>query len=238
MTRPLPLLLLLSACAPRVPVIPGPLAVVREVPRADRTSPRPRPGDVHRPAEPATPARPLPSGFGTRMASEATSLVQVGGADDFRDDCSGFVCAASDQAGLPLRGDTRRLWDLAEALDAIHRRKRPHLGDLVFFDQTYDRNGNGRLDDDLTHVGIVVEVAADGTVVVAHRGSHERTTLRMNLHEPHDHQAADGRVLNDYLRRRTSRDRRGTAYLAGELFRAFATVRDADLALWAEALTR
>lgn len=237
MTRLLSLLLL-TACAPRVPVIPGPLAVVREVPRGNPARPRPRPADALMPLSPGTPARPVPSGFGPRMASEASSLVMAGGAEDFRDDCSGFVCAASDQAGLPLRGDTRRLWDLADALDAIHRRKRPHLGDLVFFDQTYDRNSNGRLDDDLTHVGIVVEVVSDGTVVVAHRGSNSRTTLRMNLHDPHAHQAGDGSVLNDYLRRRTSRDRRGTAYLAGELFRAFATVRDDDLALWAEALTR
>jgi hypothetical protein len=46
---------------------------------------------------------------------------------------------------------------------------------------------------------------------------------RMNLAHPHVHQDDDGRILNDYLRRKKWRDADGTLYLAGELFAAFGT---------------
>ena len=46
---------------------------------------------------------------------------------------------------------------------------------------------------------------------------------RMNLGLPHVHKAADGRILNDYLRRKDVTDRSNTRYLAGELFAQFAT---------------
>ncbi len=36
------------------------------------------------------------------------------------------------------------------------------LGDLVFFDNTYDRNGDGKFDDRITHVGIVVGFDKEG----------------------------------------------------------------------------
>jgi hypothetical protein len=43
----------------------------------------------------------------------------------------------------------------------------------------------------------------------------------MNLALPHVHRTADGRVLNDYLRRKDVDDPTNTAYLSGELFAAF-----------------
>ena len=46
---------------------------------------------------------------------------------------------------------------------------------------------------------------------------------RMNLAAPHRHRADDGRVINDYLRRKRGRDGAGTGHLTAELFAAFGT---------------
>jgi hypothetical protein len=46
---------------------------------------------------------------------------------------------------------------------------------------------------------------------------------RMNVAQPHLHRSPNGRVLNDYMRRKRWRDGEQTAYLTGELFAAFGT---------------
>ncbi|MFT5458221.1 MAG: surface antigen [Myxococcota bacterium] len=142
----------------------------------------------------------------------------------FRNDCSGFVCAAFDRAGIEMGGSTRTLWDSAKQAGAIHHRKRPSPGDIAFFDNTYDRNRNRRFDDPLSHVAVVLEVQPNGTILLAHAGTGKgRTTLTMNLTEPGTHVEEDGTLLNDWLRRRRDDDPAGGKYLAGELWRGFAT---------------
>lgn len=105
----------------------------------------------------------------------------------------------------------------------IHEGPRVSPGDLVFFDNTWDANGDGRTNDPLTHVGVVETVERDGTVVFISRVAGAVERYRMNLAAPHRHRADDGRVLNDYLRRKRSRDGDGTGYLTAELFAAFGT---------------
>jgi hypothetical protein len=96
-------------------------------------------------------------------------------------------------------------------------------GDLVFFDNTWDYNGDGHINDPLTHVGIVETVETDGTIVFISRVAGAIERYRMNLSQPHVHRTADGRVLNDYMRRKHWRDGEQTLYLTGELFAAFGT---------------
>lgn len=96
-------------------------------------------------------------------------------------------------------------------------------GDLVFFNNTWDYNGDGKVNDPLTHIGIVERQESDGTVVFISRVADAVERYRMNLGLPHVHKAADGRILNDYLRRKDVTDRSNTRYLAGELFAQFAT---------------
>jgi len=137
----------------------------------------------------------------------------------FRDDCSGFVCASVTRAGLPLQGNTRSLWDWAQERGITHRRKVGKPGDLVFFDNTYDRNKNSRWDDPLSHIAIVVEVESDGTMLLAHGGTSKgRTTMKMNLHD------ADSTDLNSYLRWKKSGDKKSYKYLSGQLWRGFASI--------------
>jgi len=149
-----------------------------------------------------------------------TSRLRHGG-DSFRYDCSGLVMAAHARAGLALVGSSESLLQDARRIGVFHRRKRPWVGDVAFFENTYDRNGNGRLDDPITHVAVVVSVAADGTVGMVHKGSKGIAPLVMNLEHPKDRSDEEQKELNDYLRARRSGDRSGTRYLAGELWIGF-----------------
>lgn len=94
-------------------------------------------------------------------------------------------------------------------------------GDLIFFDNTWDYNGDGLVNDPLTHVGIVERQERDGTIAFISRVAGAIERYRMNLALPHVHRTAEGRVLNDYIRRKDFDDPAGAAYLTGELFASF-----------------
>ena len=96
-------------------------------------------------------------------------------------------------------------------------------GDLVFFDNTWDYNGDGFINDPLTHVGIVERQEPDGTVIFISRVASEIARYRMNLALPHIHKTADGKILNDYIRRKDIGDPPTTGYLTGQLFAGFGT---------------
>lgn len=149
------------------------------------------------------------------------------GGELYRWDCSGFIEATYARAGLSLSGSSVSMYENAQAQDLLSKRKTPDPGDVVFFENTYDRNGNGRIDDDITHVAIVTSVDDDGTVHMVHKGGSGVTRLVLNLNRPGDHQDESGKVINSYLRNQTRRDPRGTRYLTGELWRGFASYWDA-----------
>ncbi len=143
-------------------------------------------------------------------------------------DCSGFVRLAYLAGGIDLvshgflAGENAVSAIFRRALDVgtVHH-EAPRPGDLVFFRETYDRNRDGRRNDGMTHIGVVEGVDADGTVTFIHRGGKGVARGRLNLSAPAKHQLAQGGpVLNDYIRPATKGAR---AYLAGELFAAFAS---------------
>ena len=189
------------------------VAVLR--PRAPRSETPPAEAAVARSAS-----------VGKRVAAAADHYLEHA-PRGFRDDCSGFVMAATHRAGVPMTGSTRDMFEALDARGLIHSRRRPQLGDLVFFDNTYDRDRNGRWDDELTHIGVVIAVHSDDTVVVAHAGtSAGRTTMKMNLRHPDARTDARGAVINDWLRSRSSRDPEHAQHLSGQLWRAFATLTE------------
>lgn len=155
------------------------------------------------------------------VAFEGRQKLSVHG-QHFRPDCSGFACAAYARAGLPLDGNTAALHALAKRQGVLHHRKRPEPGDLAFFDDTWDRNGNGRRDDELTHVAVVERVSEDGTITLVHFGNQGVVEIRMNLRHPHEHTGPRGQVWNDYLRSASNRD--GGPELSGELWRDFGSL--------------
>jgi len=148
------------------------------------------------------------------------------GGDLYRWDCSGFIEAAHARAGFSVKGSSVSMFEEAKTLGVLDK-QRPAPGDVAFFENTYDRNGNGRLDDDITHVAIVTSVDEDGTIHMVHKGGSGVTRLMMNLDRPDLHQDESGKVINSYLRNRTRKDPRGTRYLTGELSEGFASYWEA-----------
>ena len=148
-------------------------------------------------------------------------------------DCAGVTRAIYLSHGHDLYGGSggdghangvRLIYDHVRKHGQIHRGPAVRQGDLVFFDNTWDFNEDGMLNDPLTHVGIIEEVEGDGTVVFISRVSKAIERYRMNLHAPNAVRGSDGRILNDYLRRKKPGDPRGTGYLTGQLFAGFGSL--------------
>ncbi len=160
------------------------------------------------------------------------SRIQVGGRN-YTPDCSGFVRGVYATERVDLYGGlgelnggngVGRIFTHVVEHGRIHYGPTVHPGDLVFFHNTWDFNRDGLPNDPLTHVGVVEKVDLDGTVVFVSSVSAGIKRYRMNLKHPDTHKTADGRVLNDFLRRKHMSDTRGTYYLAGRLFAAFGTL--------------
>ncbi|MDP2342578.1 MAG: CHAP domain-containing protein [Deltaproteobacteria bacterium] len=166
-----------------------------------------------------------------RLAAAASSSlgaqpIIVGGVR-YRFDCSGVASGIYARAGFPLGSDVdnggldvRRLYDLVKATGSL-RTSDPLPGDLVFFDDTYDYNGNGQIDDPLSHVGVVERVVDDGTVVFVHRIGQQVVRARLNLARPSVRHDDKRRALNHYLR---SASGAWPAKTTGELFVAFGSL--------------
>jgi len=118
----------------------------------------------------------------------------------------------------------RRIYEHVQKHGRIHRGPAVGPGDLVFFDNTWDFNEDGLLNDSLTHVGIVEAVERDGTIIFISRVSNAIERYRMNLRAPNTIRHADGRILNDYLRRKKIGDPLATGYLTGQLFASFGSL--------------
>jgi hypothetical protein len=176
-----------------------------------------------------------------RLAARGASLLGQGRAafrvagQTFNGDCSGFVEAVYALEGIELRrallaAAPRETSAVAAAWAAAGRTGErwrggewPSPGDLVFFDDTWDRNGNGRRDDPLTHLGLVEWVDVDGTVTFLHRGGQGVARGQLNLRWPDAARAEDGRPLNAPLRVRASRGDDAPA-LAGQLFAGYGRI--------------
>ena len=147
-------------------------------------------------------------------------------------DCAGVTRAVFLRHGIdlydsepidPHANGVRILHAHIKEQGTFHQGPVAHPGDLVFFDNTWDYNGDGKANDPLTHVGIVERQEPDGTVVFISRVAGAVERYHMNLTLPHIHKTADGRILNDYLRRKNVRDSDNTSYLTGQLFAQFAS---------------
>ncbi|MBN2497613.1 MAG: CHAP domain-containing protein [Deltaproteobacteria bacterium] len=192
------------------------------------------PGPVSAPHAPACPVGAIEGQLA--VARHARSLLARPRFDyqdrHYSHDCAGFVLSVLDHSGLRPRdfllpgrqgeSGVALIYRSAEALGAIHRNKVPAIGDLVFFDNTHDRNRDGRANDPLTHVGIVEKVDADGTVSVIHHVRRGVLRYKMNLFQPSLRRDPGSRkVLNHHLRLGANGHE---PRLTGELFHAYATL--------------
>ena len=146
-------------------------------------------------------------------------------------DCSGYLHALYKRAHVNLFSESRpgdngvrAMLRWVQRYGRVYRAQSAVAGELVFFDNSYDRDGDGRLDDRLTHAGLVEQVLPDGTLLIVHATNHGIVREPMNLLRPHETTDAAGRVINAPLRRKTARDGPHTPHLMSELFAGFGSV--------------
>ena len=141
----------------------------------------------------------------------------------FKMDCSGVVRAIYYKAGIDLAkdfnkyggGGTQRIHETLRAKGLIYRPTVPVPGDILFWDNTYDANHNGRSDDMLSHIGMVVSSdKKSGNVVYVHH--HEKKGIvfeKMNLLHPNDPN------YNAIMRSQRARKLPGNKYLTSHLYK-------------------
>ncbi|MCB0308111.1 MAG: C40 family peptidase [Bdellovibrionales bacterium] len=148
-------------------------------------------------------------------------------------DCSTFVANVYLKNGFQffegarqrnIRGNgVKLIFDFVKRDGMVFDNRLPKPGDLVFFSNTYDRNRDRKLNDDLTHIGIVVDIEPKGVVRFIHVIRDRPIESVLSLNTPNRPRNAD-QIINDYLRRKTFRDAPGTPYLSGQLFFAFGSL--------------
>jgi len=141
----------------------------------------------------------------------------------FRMDCSGVVRAIYQKAGINLArdfkkytgGGVQRIHKTLYSKGLIYRPTVPVPGDILFWDNTYDANRNGRADDVLSHIGMVVSSnKRTGEVIYVHH--HEKKGIifeKMNLLH------ANNPAYNSVMRSLKGRKLPGNKYLSSQLYK-------------------
>jgi hypothetical protein len=183
-------------------------------------------------------ASPGPNATQRRIAAEALKLVGrpnlVFANRSFPSDCSGTVLAALYNAGIDVTREygsfdgngVRRLDSITASHGLEYNLPLPELGDMIYWDNTYDKNGDLAWNDELTHTGVVVGVNADGTISYVHFDYRRGIVVAyMNLLYPQSRYGIlpDGTQIeiNSPLRMNSQRYLNPNQYLSSQLFRSF-----------------
>jgi hypothetical protein len=188
--------------------------------------PRGGPGPA-RPAETSDVQRLLAEG--ARKLLGRRHLVVRG--RSFPYDCTGVVRAIYLYAGIDLARDFEqysgngvlRLFRSLEKQNLLYSSPHPATGDIIFWDNTYDRNGDGAWNDALTHMGMVLSSRPDGTIQYVHLNYTRGIVIEnMNLLEPDLHRKlirGQLRILNSPIRLKEPGRPHPPEWLAGQLYR-------------------
>lgn len=139
-------------------------------------------------------------------------------------DCSGFIFYVYYKAGVDLGlylvdqtpfGGVHQLYLIANNYFSVSQMSF-NIGDIIIFDNTYDRNKNGKNDDLFTHVALIVEIKDDGTITYIHKSNSGVVKGYMNLLK-NDLHMINGEVINSYL------NDSGNNGLSSKLFNTFAS---------------
>ncbi len=149
---------------------------------------------------------------------------------NFSPDCTGTILAAYWGAGLDpgkyfnlYQGNgVKRLYDMGEHYSLGYIHQLPAPGDVVIWDNTYDKDKNGKWGDLYTHAGIVVDLSDTGQISYLHYNYAQGVVVeKMNLIHPNTHTDEKGELLNSPMRMRSDRHIKPESWLAGQLFRNF-----------------
>jgi hypothetical protein len=152
------------------------------------------------------------------MVKEAEALMARGTVkDDF---------GARDLEAILHRIDVRINWKARQGLRALvstaknkrayHSRGAPNAGDIVLFDNQWDANINGRLDDRLTGCGVVTWTDGEKFQAIVRTGNAPRRVTAWP--DGPARRIVDGEKVNDFLRVPSRSDPVDTPYLAGQLY--------------------
>ena len=137
-------------------------------------------------------------------------------------DCSGALLAIYYRSGIDLEkcyagyegNGVKRLYSSLRDNKLIFSPKEPKPGDIIFWDNTYDRNEDGKFNDYFTHAGMVVSVDKKGTITYVHHNYRQGLIYeKMNLKYP------DNTKLNSAMRMRGSPPAPAGQYLSSHLVR-------------------
>lgn len=104
----------------------------------------------------------------------------------------------------------------------LYHATRPAVGDVAFFHNTFDRNGDGRNNDWYTHAGLVESVDEDGTITILSYLDGKVGEVVINLENPKlDADERTGKVWNTPLRPTRKDEPAFTQHLGGQLFAGF-----------------
>ena len=108
-----------------------------------------------------------------------------------------------------------------QSINQIYHASRPAVGDVVFFHNTFDRNGDGRINDWYSHMGVVEGVDDDGTIAILSYMDERVTRSYMNLETPQLTSDEAGMTVNSEMRAAYPDDPAYTQYLSSDLFAGF-----------------
>jgi hypothetical protein len=187
-------------------------------------------------------AQPIDSDQKAVLASARTliglapeSRVNVNGRT-FVLDCIGTVSAIFYGIDIDVQRDFRRysgdgvnrLYQSLKALNTLHKDLYPRPGDVIFWDNTWDANGDGILTDDpRTHAGVVLSVDKDGTIHYVHEHIIKGVTIEaMNLLHPRDYYDPQGRIINNALAMNSGISRKNNPphWTSGDLWDSFGDI--------------
>ena len=154
------------------------------------------------------------------------------GSRTFALDCSGVVAAIYYYAGIDLQAyysdytgtGTERIYKALKDRNLLHTSWQPEPGDIIFWDNTYDRNRNRKANDYLTHMGMVVSRDRHGNIVYVHHNYSRGIVFEhMNIRHKNVHTRivrGETIIVNSPMRKKGSPSA-SAGTLSGELFRVF-----------------
>ena len=146
-------------------------------------------------------------------------------------DCTGVVRAAYWHAGIDIAQDfgkysgngVSRIHQTLKSKFMLYSTKNPKPGDIVFWDNTYDKNEDGKWNDKLTHVGIVIGAARGGQLEYVHHNYRKGIINEyMNLHDPDTYtKESGGRTVTVNSAMRMKGQASNPLWLSSHLLREF-----------------
>ena len=149
-------------------------------------------------------------------------------------DCIGTISAIYYGIGIDITKDfgkyegngVSRLYDSLSDRGLLHKNKTPEPGDIIFWDNTWDRNEDGIIGNDpLTHAGMVVKVDDDGTISYIHENYIFGIVIEvMNLLKPGIDKDETGKAINSALYASSSLYNHPAHWLSGDLWKEYGII--------------